>query len=91
MFGGSLYGTTSEGGQYGGGTLFGLAPQSDLVIEADASLALLAWKEAARGMKLQKANGLTNPDWHEVPGAELTNRVTVPLGEGNAFFRLAKP
>ena len=53
--------------------------------------AVLSWTNTAVGMILQQASGLANPSWQTVPGSDTTNRVTVPIGSGSAFFRLIEP
>jgi hypothetical protein len=44
------------------------------------------------GVKLQSATSLTPPiNWQDVPGTEGQGSYTVPVGEGDAFFRLYRP
>jgi len=49
------------------------------------------WNDAAKGMKLQRAGSLTQPDWQDVPRSEATNSVTLPMENSTGFFRLVKP
>jgi len=50
----------------------------------------LSWNDAATGAVLQRSSNLNNAVWVDVPGSEMTNRVTRLLGSGNEFFRLVK-
>jgi len=59
--------------------------------ERSGNALVLEWNEPGKGMRLQRATRLTNPDWVEMLGSENTNRVTLPLWSGNEFFRLMKP
>ncbi len=51
----------------------------------------LQWNAMAIGAKLQRATSLTQPDWEEMLGSEKTNRVVLPIWDGNEFFRLVRP
>lgn len=51
----------------------------------------LQWNEPAKGMKLQRATSLTDPDWQDLIGSEKTNVVSLPIWGGSEFFRLKKP
>lgn len=57
------------------------------LIPGDDSLRL-AWSGDAAN-RLESASGFAG-DWATVPGAANTNAITVPLGDGSAFFRLAR-
>jgi hypothetical protein len=60
-----------------------------LQIRQDGAQAVVSWNEAGRGMKLQRASRLAEPDWQEVAGSESVTSVTLPVTEaGAAFFRL---
>ena len=59
--------------------------------EATTEGLVLEWNEAGKGMKLQRATDLTQPDWQDLLGSEKTNRVTLPVWEGHEFFRLVRP
>ncbi len=41
--------------------------------------------------RLQRATNLFNADWSDVPGAEATNVMMLPIEGPKAFFRLVKP
>jgi formylglycine-generating enzyme required for sulfatase activity len=49
----------------------------------------LQWNEPARGMKLQRATSLTNPDWHDMPGSETVDGTELELWSGQEYWRLA--
>jgi hypothetical protein len=51
----------------------------------------LQWNEPARGMKLQRATSLINPDWQDMQGSEEMSGVELPLWGGQEYFRLLKP
>lgn len=59
--------------------------------EATTEGLVLEWNEPAKGMVLQRATHLTQPDWQDLPGSEKTNRVTLPVLGGHEFFRLVQP
>ncbi len=50
----------------------------------------LQWNNPAKGMRLQRATSLTNPDWQDLIGSENTNVVSLAIWGGPEFFRLAK-
>ncbi|MCL4789047.1 MAG: hypothetical protein KJ070_20010 [Verrucomicrobia bacterium] len=52
---------------------------------------VLSWAGGAEGMVLKQSSSLTNPNWQPVSGSDTTNRVFLPIGSGNAFFRLEEP
>jgi len=49
----------------------------------------LQWNEPARGMKLQRATSLENPDWQSWDGSESMTSAELPLWGGQEYFRLA--
>ena len=51
----------------------------------------LSWASGATGMMLKRTTSLTNPGWQMVSGSGTTNRITLPMGTGNEFFRLEEP
>ena len=51
----------------------------------------LRWNDPAKGMKLQRATSLTNPNWQDLLGSETTNAVSLPIWGGTEFFRLMEP
>ncbi len=50
----------------------------------------LSW-EGFGAARLQRATWLPGPDWHDVPGSEATNDLTLPFEGTSPFYRLAKP
>jgi hypothetical protein len=60
-------------------------------VSVTASGLTLQWNAGAIGAKLQRATSLTQPDWQEKLGSEKTNRVVLPIWDGNEFFRLVRP
>jgi hypothetical protein len=56
--------------------------------ERTAEGLLLQWNDAAKGMTLQRATSLTNPDWQDLLGSQNTNLFTRPFWGGSEFFRL---
>jgi hypothetical protein len=46
---------------------------------------------AAPSLKLQRTPSLTNPHWTDVPGSLGQGAATLPLGNGDEFFRLVRP
>ena len=51
----------------------------------------LSWFDTLPGMKVQRAETLTNPSWTEVPFSEGQRSIELPIGGSNEFFRLIKP
>jgi len=49
----------------------------------------LQWNEPAKGMKLQRATSLTNPDWRTLTGSEAMQNADLPVWGGQEYFRLA--
>jgi hypothetical protein len=58
--------------------------------DTDGSV-LLSWSQGATGMRLEQTSSLVNPDWQNVDGADVTNRLEMIVGNGSAFFRLVSP
>ncbi len=50
----------------------------------------LSWNGGS-GIRLQKAGSLNLPAWQDVPDTDGKSTVTVPLLDGNSFFRVVKP
>jgi hypothetical protein len=52
---------------------------------------ILSWSASGLGWALQASPSLAPPDvnWTTVPGSTTTTTVTLPIGPGNQFFRLA--
>jgi autotransporter-associated beta strand protein len=83
------------------GTLSVIAPvafnPTNLTYSVSNDQLMLSWPSEHTGWRLQMqtntlATGL-GVDWIDVPGSELTNRVTLPVdsNHGSAFFRLTYP
>ena len=66
-------------------------PHLNLVRSSSGDGVVASWASGAIGMILQRATGLTNPDWQAVLGSDSTNRVTLSAGIGAEFFRLVEP
>jgi formylglycine-generating enzyme required for sulfatase activity len=49
----------------------------------------LQWNEPARGMKLQRATSLENPEWQDLPGSETMTSAELQVWGGPEYFRLA--
>jgi len=65
-------------------------PQLQIAPAIQSGNVLVSWVSGATGMKLQRTASLTNLDWQFVSGSDLTNQMTLPVGSGNAFFRLVE-
>lgn len=63
-------------------------PQLQIAPALDAGKVTLSWAGGAKGMILKRAANLTDAEWEVIPGSTTTNQVTLPVGPGNAFFRL---
>jgi fibronectin type 3 domain-containing protein len=50
-----------------------------------------SWPEDHVGWRLQMNTNLSTTNWQDVPGTEAANSVSIPLTNGNAFFRLVYP
>jgi hypothetical protein len=50
----------------------------------------VSWNSAATGMILQRATLLAKPEWQDVLKPTATNRVRLPMTNGNEFFRLIR-
>jgi len=66
-------------------------PQLKIAPSVQSGNVVLSWVIDATGMKLQRTPSLTSPDWKLVAGSDTTNQITLPIGPGNAFFRLTEP
>ncbi|HRZ57955.1 MAG TPA: FG-GAP-like repeat-containing protein, partial [Candidatus Paceibacterota bacterium] len=60
-----------------------------LQIRREGDQVVVSWNEAGKGMMLQTASSLTNPDWQEVAASDGTTTVNLPVGAEMVFFRLA--
>jgi hypothetical protein len=63
-------------------------PQLQIAPAVETGKVVVSWASGATGMLLQRTPSLTNPDWQPVVESYTTNRLTLPVGTGNAFFRL---
>jgi fibronectin type 3 domain-containing protein len=50
-----------------------------------------SWPGDHTGWRLQMNTSLSTTNWQDVPGTEEANAVSIPLTNGNAFFRLVYP
>jgi hypothetical protein len=68
---------------------------TNLVFQVSGGQLTLSWPADHMGWHLQaQTNGLASPStWYNVPGAEATNRITVPVNptNGPVFYRMAYP
>ena len=97
---GNLYGTTSEGGTFGMGTVFKIVmPSSPSSVSLTATLAgskiILSWQTNAAGYALQsRLNFTQSAGWADSPsvpvilGAQF--RVTNSIRGNSVFYRLRK-
>ncbi len=87
LLGNALYGVTSVGGQYGGGTVFGvpisLAAHYPLNIKLVGTNAVVSWSNQA--YYLQTAPALQGP-YNDIPGA--SSPYITPAAATEQFFRL---
>ncbi len=66
-------------------------PELQIAPSTQDGQVVLSWAGGAEGMVLKQSSSLTNPNWQPVSGSDTTNRVFLPIGSGNAFFRLEEP
>jgi hypothetical protein len=90
--GGDVAGVTISGGYiYLADHLLGLVVvrlQGQIHGRINDSQLLLEWNHNDRGMQLQRATRLFDPDWQEIDGSTQTNQLSFPLSNSSAFFRL---
>ena len=67
------------------------APQLKIKASGQSGNVVVSWGPDATGMKLWQTSSLTSPDWQFVGGSDTTNQMTLPIGTGSEFFRLAEP
>jgi hypothetical protein len=65
-------------------------PQITLSRDGDENQITLSWPAADDDFVLQATDQLPGGAWQAVPGVTGTS-ITVPIGSGNMFYRLAKP
>jgi uncharacterized repeat protein (TIGR03803 family) len=86
---GTLYGTASEGGTAGFGTVFSLSSAPTLAITLLGTNAIVTWPSNVTGYNLQSTTNLTPPSaWNAVSGQY---SVTNPIVTRQKFFRLMHP
>jgi uncharacterized repeat protein (TIGR03803 family) len=95
LAGNTLYGTASQGGSFGAGTVFSLSltPPPQLTITPSGANVVLTWRTTAADFTLQSTTNLVSPAvWSPVIQPTFTNAgqisVTVPTAVGSKFFRL---
>ena len=64
----------------------GGGPTLKIVLAANNTNIEISWP--MEGYQLQMATNLSSPTWIDVPNTLVTNRVTLALSGGSAFFRL---
>jgi len=85
--GSALYGTASEGGIYGFGTVFKITLPPDLFIARAGTNAVLTWSTNVTGFNLESATNLTGT-WNPLAGQY---SVTNPMSGPQKFYRLHSP
>jgi hypothetical protein len=63
------------------------AGQPTLSVKLSGTSVIISWPATATGFTLESADNLTGATWNPVPGVT-GNSVTLPVGTGNAYFRL---
>ena len=87
--GGTLYGTTSEGGASGYGTVFRLSAPPTLSLKLSGTNAILTWSSNVIGYSLQATTTLATPGaWDPISGQY---SVTNPISTKQKFYRLMHP
>jgi uncharacterized repeat protein (TIGR03803 family) len=96
LSGNTLYGTASQGGTYGVGTVFSIFIQPQLTIIPSGSYVILAWPTNCRGFTLQSTTNLgssavwsTNSSEPVVIGGENVVINTTTSGK-QQFYRLSQ-
>ena len=94
LSGNTLYGTASQGGTNGFGTVFALTlPMPSLSIALSNNEVVISWPLPFTGPVLQQNTNLTTTNWitssYSITTANGTNSVTIAPPTGNLFFRLA--
>jgi uncharacterized repeat protein (TIGR03803 family) len=87
--GGTLYGTASEGGTAGFGTVFSISFPPTLTIKLFGTNAILTWPTNVAGFNLQSTTNLPpSAAWDPVAGQY---SVTNPISGRQKFYRLKSP
>jgi hypothetical protein len=97
LAGNTLYGTATDGGSWGNGTVFGLLLQSItpplLSIMAAGTNVVLTWTNTATGFTLQSTTNLVPAAWATVlPPPVVVNgqyTVTNPISGTQQYYRLS--
>jgi uncharacterized repeat protein (TIGR03803 family) len=98
LSGNTLYGTTSRGGRWGGGTVFSLSLEllipAQLKITQSAANVVLTWPTNLTGFTLQSITNLASPIWTTNLTAPVVvdglNTLTNPISGTQQFFRLSQ-
>lgn len=89
----TLYGTTSEGGLYGNGTVFSFFLPPQLAINSLGGQAILSWPATTTNFVLQSTTNLFAPEWStKVSAITISglNIFTNPVSTTPQFFRLSQ-
>ena len=93
-----LFGATSQGGVFGGGTVFDLnttVTSPLLTLNWSGGSGLISWPSPSAGFVLQQTTDLSTADWVVFPGTivdnGMTNGAAVDPQVGDFFFRLYHP
>jgi uncharacterized repeat protein (TIGR03803 family) len=97
LSGDTVYGTASEGGMFGGGTIFSIALAANppqLTITPVGANVVLSWPTNFTGFTLQCTTNLSSPVWiTNLPAPVVVtglNIVTNPVSGRKQFFRLSQ-
>jgi uncharacterized repeat protein (TIGR03803 family) len=88
LSGGTLYGTASEGGTAGFGTVFSISFPPTLTIALAGTNAIVTWPTNVTGFNLESATNLPSAIWNPVTGQY---SVTNPISGRQKFYRLKSP
>jgi uncharacterized repeat protein (TIGR03803 family) len=94
LSGNHLYGTASQAGIGGNGTVFSLSFTPQLTLKPSGSNVVLTWPTTATGFTLQSTTNLGSPIWTtNLPAPVIINgqnTVTNPISGTQQFFRLSQ-
>jgi len=88
LSGNSLYGTTSEGGTAGYGTIFSILFPPPLYIARSGTNVILTWPTNITGFNLESTTNLISPVWTAVSGQ---NAVNNSIDGTQKYYRLKHP
>src|SRR3954471_988933 len=92
--GNMLYGTASEGGSAGDGTIFSIFVPPQLTIRPAGASVILSWPTNATRFILQSTTNLVSPFWITNSSAPIVlkgqNTVTTPISGTSQFYRLSQ-